>query len=99
MPSSPPNFYADELETALKEQSFGIGDFTITATEPIQCSASVTLLEGRTIVITLRNAGYSIETDETEMIYETIEDLLRSASPLFEQKRQEALINALGRIG
>jgi hypothetical protein len=33
------------------------------------------------------------------MIYETIEDLLRSASPLFEQKRQEALINALGRIG
>jgi hypothetical protein len=60
MPSSPPNFYADELETALKEQSFGIGDFTITATEPIQCSASVTLLEGRTIVITLRNAGYSV---------------------------------------
>lgn len=56
--TSPSAFYAQELENALAEQSFGIHNFKITTASPLQCSASVTLLEGNTIQITLKNCGY-----------------------------------------
>ncbi|KAF8622871.1 hypothetical protein AX15_006684 [Amanita polypyramis BW_CC] len=100
--SSPSTFYAEELNNALQEQSFGIHGFTIiSSTSSLQCSASVTLLEGNTIRITLRDAGYSIENDEQgadQNTYETAEALLASASPLFRQKKHEALIKALERL-
>ncbi|KAF8743933.1 hypothetical protein AX14_013986 [Amanita brunnescens Koide BX004] len=100
---SPSAFYARELGNALREQSFGIHDFEITEDSLLQCSASVTLLEGNTIQVTLKNSGYSIEDGQqieeaTQQTFESIESLLASASPLFEQKRQEALIQALERL-
>lgn len=119
---SPSTFYARELGKALGEQSFGIHDFKITEDSPLQCSASVTLLEGNTIQVTLKKSGYSVsvfwflmyslipyytnqidnserETGTTQQIHESIESLLASASPLFEQKGQEELIKALERLG
>jgi hypothetical protein len=118
---SPSAFYARELGNALREQSFGIHDFEITEDSLLQCSASVTLLEGNTIQVTLKNSGYSVSIlldllvdpdnylnqiedgqqieEATQQTFESIESLLASASPLFEQKRQEALIQALERLG
>ncbi|KAF8627406.1 hypothetical protein AX17_006221 [Amanita inopinata Kibby_2008] len=97
------SFYARELENALREQSFGIRGFTMTTASSLQSSASVTLLEGRIIHITLGYGGYSIESNGYEQksqskAHETIEDLLGSISPLFQQKRQEALIRELERL-
>lgn len=57
---SPSAFYARELGKALGEQSFGIRDFQITEDSSLQCSASVTLLEGNTIQVTLKKSGYSV---------------------------------------
>lgn len=96
--SSPPNFYAEELDHALREHSFGLHDYTIHDATVLQCSATVTLLEGRKIQITLRNMGYSVESAHQQTIYETIEELLTSASPLFKQKRHELLIKALEKL-
>ena len=116
---SPSAFYARELGKALGEQSFGIHNFQTTEDSSLQCSASVTLLEGNTIQVTLKNSGYSVSVlwflmwsltpyhpnqienseRETQQTHESIESLLSSASPLFEQKRQEELIKALERLG
>jgi len=56
--ASPSAFYAQELENVLGEQSFGIQNFKITTSSSLHCSASVTLLEGNTIQVTLKNSGY-----------------------------------------
>ncbi|KAJ7505184.1 hypothetical protein B0H11DRAFT_1977257 [Mycena galericulata] len=108
-------FCADELRHALAEESSvsAIGPFRLTHTAPLCATASVTLLEGRTIFINLTTSGYSIILDEGNgnrqtpgkampepagPTFESIEQLLRSVSTLYEQRRQEALIAALERV-
>ncbi|KAJ7175979.1 hypothetical protein C8R46DRAFT_76417 [Mycena filopes] len=99
------SFCADELQHVLAEESsaFAIGPFRLTSKAPLCATASVTLLEGRTILINLTTNGYSIVRGDgqrdgpTESTFESIEQLLRSVSTMYEQRRQEALIAALER--
>ncbi|KAJ7784427.1 hypothetical protein B0H16DRAFT_1709141 [Mycena metata] len=101
-------FCADELQHALAEESStsAIGPFRLTSKAPLCATASVTLLEGRTICINLTTNGYSIipgdgQSDHrdalTKSTFESIEQLLRSVSTMYEQRRQEALLAALER--
>ncbi|KAF8895371.1 hypothetical protein BD779DRAFT_1668656 [Infundibulicybe gibba] len=96
MPSSPSSFYTAELQRALTEQAFGIKSFQITSSTSMQATASVTLLEGNTIIVNLATGGYFIESQDT--IHETIEVLLQTASPSFGRKQQEQLMNKLAAL-
>ncbi|KAJ7134742.1 hypothetical protein C8R44DRAFT_771341 [Mycena epipterygia] len=106
-------FCADELQHALAEESSAsaIGPFRLTGSAPLGATASVTLLEGRTILINLTTNGYSIIAEDRQNdvgndilpapagpTFESIEQLLRSVSTMYEQRRQEALIAALERV-
>lgn len=103
-------FCADELQLALAEESSAsaIGSFRLTSSDRLRATASVTLLEGRTILINLTINGYSIISGDdqndmsgrtpTEPTFESIEQLLRSVSRMYEQRRQEALIAALEKV-
>jgi hypothetical protein len=55
-------FCADELQLALAEESSAsaIGPFRLTSSDRLRATASVTLLEGRTILINLTINGYSV---------------------------------------
>ncbi|KAJ6559060.1 hypothetical protein DFH09DRAFT_1161730 [Mycena vulgaris] len=107
-------FCADELQHALAEESStsAIGSFRLTAAAPLCATAAVTLLEGRTILINLTTNGYSIIADDRQNdkgnhtmtapaigpTFESIDQLLRSVSTMYGQRRQEALIAALERV-
>lgn len=58
--STPSTFCYDELRRALSEQSFGIQSYTMTAATPQSASATVFLLEGQRVVISLENRGYFV---------------------------------------
>ncbi|KAJ7644230.1 hypothetical protein FB45DRAFT_824282 [Roridomyces roridus] len=90
-------FCSDELQRALDEESAisAIGAFNITEATPGSATASVTLLEGRTIQINLTTSGYS---EPPGPKFETIDQLLRSVSLMYEQRRQQALMSALERL-
>ncbi|KAJ7095759.1 hypothetical protein B0H15DRAFT_880398 [Mycena belliarum] len=102
-------FCADELQHALAEESStaAIGPFHLIASAPLGATAAVTLLEGRTIRIALTTNGYSIVADDndsdtdagrytaTAPTFESIDQLLRSVSSMYEERRQQALIAAL----
>ncbi|KAJ7259577.1 hypothetical protein B0H12DRAFT_420153 [Mycena haematopus] len=107
------SFCADELQHALAEESSAssIGPFRLTSSGPLRATASVTLLEGRTILINLTTNGYSIIprdqqkdtsgeaiASSTGQTFESIEQLLSSVSTMYEERRQEALISALERV-
>ncbi|KAJ6621886.1 hypothetical protein B0H10DRAFT_2214930 [Mycena sp. CBHHK59/15] len=107
-------FCADELQHALAEESSAsaIKGFHVTDSAPLRATASVTLLEGRTISIALTTNGYSIAVGDRpsdksnanhamttpSLTFESIEQLLLSVSTLYQQRRQEALIAALERV-
>jgi len=56
-----PSFYQTELSKALSEQAFGLARFDVCGgSSPHEATASVTLLEGRTIRITLTVRGYQV---------------------------------------
>ncbi|PFH53986.1 hypothetical protein AMATHDRAFT_186670 [Amanita thiersii Skay4041] len=100
---SHPSFFATELQQALLENSPGIRSFTITATSSVHCSASVILLEGQRVDITLRFNGYSLDNSErhsqrAQTTYETVEGLLMDISPLHRQWSETALTKALERL-
>jgi hypothetical protein len=59
-PDLPSSFFGDELLRSLAEQSFGIKSFCTHAATQLQATASVTLLEGHNIDITLTIQGYSV---------------------------------------
>jgi len=107
------SFCVDELQRALAEQSSAsaIGPFRLTESAPLCATASVTLLEGRTILIKLTTNGYSIIGGDrqpgegshpmpapTGPTFESIEQLLHSVSTMYERRQQEALIAALERV-
>ena len=58
--SSTSSFCRTELQRALKEQAFGIQNFSITSCSAEQASASVVLLEGHRLVIQLTTEGFSV---------------------------------------
>jgi hypothetical protein len=88
-----PSFYQTELSKALSEQAFGLARFDVCGgSSPHEATASVTLLEGRTIRITLTVRGYQLDGDQ---IFESIEGLLQAVSAAYEGKRREALFSRL----
>ncbi|EJF57081.1 hypothetical protein DICSQDRAFT_70216 [Dichomitus squalens LYAD-421 SS1] len=92
-------FAHDELERALKEQSFGITSFEIVSTTPLKAAASVVLLEGPTVLVSLSNRGFQVHPDlDAEAVFETIEQLLQSVSPQYDAARRSALITKLESI-
>ncbi|KAJ7211990.1 hypothetical protein GGX14DRAFT_621221 [Mycena pura] len=106
-------FCADELRNALAEESSAsaIESFRLTSVASLCATASVTLLEGSTISINLTTSGYSIipaggqndmstdsETAQTGPTFESIDQLLRSVSAMYEKRRQEELMAALEKI-
>ena len=58
--SKPPTFTQEELARALKEQSFGINTYEIISTTPLKATASVILLEGQTILVSLSSRGFQV---------------------------------------
>ncbi|KAF9454696.1 hypothetical protein P691DRAFT_804042 [Macrolepiota fuliginosa MF-IS2] len=95
------SFYGQELHRALKEQGAAIHGFKLVNVGTLQAVARVRLLEGHSIDVTLTQQGYKVECKVNEgvaQIFETIEDLFHSTSPLYTQKRSEALFEALKRI-
>lgn len=62
-----PSFYFTELNKALSEQAFGLARFDVQSSTPHEATASVTLLEGRAIRITLSARGYKVRVDYTRM--------------------------------
>ncbi|KAF7299563.1 hypothetical protein HMN09_00961500 [Mycena chlorophos] len=90
-------FCGEELRNALTEEAAAIHSFQMTTAEQLRATASVTLLEGRTVSVCLTMSGYSI-VDEDGPVFESIEQLLRSASKMYERQRQEALMAALANL-
>ncbi|OJA17191.1 hypothetical protein AZE42_00176 [Rhizopogon vesiculosus] len=87
-----PSFYYTELNQALSEQAFGLGRFDVCSSTPHEATASVTLLEGRTIRIVLSARGYQLDGGQ---IFESIESLLQAVSAAYEERRREALFSRL----
>ncbi|KAF6757381.1 GSKIP domain-containing protein [Ephemerocybe angulata] len=107
-PPSPTTFFRDELESALREQSFGLQSFRVTSSTPRQSSASLVTLEGLSLTIVLNTQGYSVDAKRSDAfqslkpgqlhVYETIENLLQTISPMYTQRHQGQLFEALQRL-
>ncbi|KAH7885290.1 hypothetical protein F5I97DRAFT_1928689 [Phlebopus sp. FC_14] len=90
------SFFYDELRRALAEQAFGIARYDVAGqSTPLAATASVTLLEGITITVTLDVRGYQVDSGQ---VFESIEGLLQFVSPMFEQMRTNALFAKLRRL-
>ncbi|EJC98086.1 uncharacterized protein FOMMEDRAFT_137409 [Fomitiporia mediterranea MF3/22] len=109
MPSAPtppsncsPSFFQTELECALSEQAFGIVGYFLKSATAHDATASVELLEGVQLDITLTVRGFRVTRSPTQNVvgdvvdFETIEVLLQRYSPLYEAKRMELLFTRLG---
>ncbi|KAH7912554.1 hypothetical protein BJ138DRAFT_1004220 [Hygrophoropsis aurantiaca] len=93
MDSSPSSFFYSELRRALSEQSFGIARFDVSRpSTPHEAIASVTLLEGSVIKISLTARGYQLDGGQ---VFESIEGLLQSISILYDRKRRDTLFSKL----
>ncbi|KIY72003.1 hypothetical protein CYLTODRAFT_486781 [Cylindrobasidium torrendii FP15055 ss-10] len=95
--SSPYDFLSAELAASLSEQHFGLKSWTMKAssTKNMAC-ASVVLLDGRAMEMSLTNRGYTqIDGSET---YETLESLLSTLSNLYHEKRMELLFAKLEQV-
>jgi len=93
MPSSPSSFYYNELNRTLSEQSFGLAGYEVARQQSAhEATATVTLLEGSSVNVSLNVRGYRLDGGQT---YESIEELLQSISPMYLQKRQDAIISRL----
>ena len=57
---TPTTFTKSELERALSEQSFGISAYEIVTCTELEASAVVTLLEGKTVSVSLTPRGYTV---------------------------------------
>ncbi|KAI9444912.1 hypothetical protein H4582DRAFT_1912046 [Lactarius indigo] len=91
-------FYRRELARALDEQSFGITRSEITHFSENEAEATITLLEGQTVDVTLSSVGYKVTAEERH--YETLDDLLTFISPSYATKRVETLMKRLqGLVG
>ncbi|KDQ62507.1 hypothetical protein JAAARDRAFT_462306 [Jaapia argillacea MUCL 33604] len=91
--STPEMFYQEELDRALKEHAYGLSDAQITSSSASGASATAKTLEGEPITIELTSRGYMHHNDQH--VFETLEDLLNTISPLFVVQRHEALVAKL----
>ena len=66
--SSSSSFCQTELQRALKEQTFGIQNFSITSSSAEQASALVVLLEGQRLVVKLTAQGFSVRKKNFRML-------------------------------
>ncbi|KAH9480311.1 hypothetical protein JR316_0006909 [Psilocybe cubensis] len=96
--SSLASFCHTELHRALKEQSFGIKNFTSLSSSPDQATAAIVLFEGHKIIVQLTTRGYSIIEGGPSTVHETLEGLLSSISSLYSKKRQEVLMAKLSKL-
>ncbi|KAH9851509.1 hypothetical protein C2E23DRAFT_869223 [Lenzites betulinus] len=97
--SAPRSFVREELERALVEQSFAISSFEISSSSPLKATARVVLLEEEAVVVSLTSRGYQVAPmdpdHDAEIVFETIEPLLQSVSPLYESRQRSALLEKL----
>ncbi|KAH9841806.1 uncharacterized protein C8Q71DRAFT_349098 [Rhodofomes roseus] len=99
-PGSPPmhnDFPGGELENALKEHAFGLSRYEILHKSPHEARARIALLEGKAVNVMLTTSGYSIvcDVESPARTFESLDDLLLSVSPRFEEARQQALLAKL----
>ncbi|KAI6030954.1 hypothetical protein F5J12DRAFT_713244 [Pisolithus orientalis] len=91
------SFFYNELRRALSEQTFGIARYEVaTPVSAYEATASVTVLEGSCVSVTLTGRGYHVGIGLSNgQTFETIEDLLMSISPKYAQQRSDALFAKL----
>lgn len=114
--SGPSVNFVSELSSALEENSFGFREYQIVQETQLESIATVALLEGHTITVSLsprgfkvgslivdiclklisaRNGQNQVSNEETEVIHETLEQLLDSQSPAYRLASQQALFSRL----
>ena len=119
MPKKLSAFPQHELERALAEQSFGIKAFKLVdKSSELEASATIQLLEGHWIQLTLTTYGYRVcalrflifarpsstlsQLHVRDGIagdsYETVENALEHASPLYSKAKQEVLSEKLSAL-
>jgi hypothetical protein len=54
--------FASELESALKENSFGLKDYQVTQETQLQSIATVVLLEGNVVTVSLSPRGFLVSS-------------------------------------
>lgn len=59
---STPNF-ASELASALKENSFGLKDYQVVRETQLESIATLVLLEGDTVTVSLSPRGFEVRSD------------------------------------
>ncbi|CCM04123.1 uncharacterized protein FIBRA_06284 [Fibroporia radiculosa] len=105
MSEEPSGFPAQELTDALKEHSFGLHGFELMSKDPYEAVSRVDLLEGSSVMISLSARGYKLESGSEERsnsasmdmhtLYESVEYVLMSVSPLYVAARQSILFAKL----
>jgi len=102
----PFTWYQEELQRAAQEQLFGVtavGKLKEYSNEELQndvpsAQIPITLLEGATINVKVSHAGYSILGENNNLNYTTLDDLLQSVSPEWNERRKEELCARLDKI-
>ncbi|KAF9781598.1 hypothetical protein BJ322DRAFT_1010554, partial [Thelephora terrestris] len=87
--------FAFELASALKENSFGLKEYQVTRESQLESTATVVLLEGHTITVSLSPRGFEVLDKETRAVHESLEQLLDSQSPAYRLASQQALFSRL----
>lgn len=54
--------FASELASSLKENSFGLREYQVTLGTQLESTATVVLLEGHTITVSLTPRGFEVST-------------------------------------
>jgi len=99
-------WYRDELHRAAQEELFGVaavGKLREYSEEELQSDVPsaeipITLLEGNTINVRLSLAGYSIPGEKEDYHHSTLDNLLRSVSPKWNERREEELCAILDKL-
>jgi len=97
----PTTFTLTELDQALKEQSFGISSYVIDSVTELEAIASIVLLEGNEISVSLTPNGFTIrknsDTNETNIgrTFEEIEVILNVVSPKYGAARHQEIVAKL----
>jgi len=90
--------YTAELRRALEEEAFGIKSFSISNATPLRATACVHTLEGHDIDLELCADGYSIKSGAPTTLFDSLDTLLQSISPLYEKERHTLWVQKLEQL-
>ena len=91
-----PNF-ASELALALKESSFGLKEYQVTQETQLESTATVVLLEGNTITVSLSPRGFEVSSTvatpliETHLRHRKLQVLGQEARGVFHETLEQLL--------